>query len=228
MPSDEADHEALDGLVGRDRRRQPVAAEQAAAEVGEDVGGPGAEQHREQQVEAEVSLAPVEPAQQRRGRPCRSRPRARRTSSPRASRAPTRASETRGDHEERDREHRREHAPRASSRCRLPGRDAPRPSRRRTRISGIGRSARAMRKNSCSAERRRDAAPAASMATPPNHAARERDRREERGDAHPPEESRSSRRRSGGAAARVLGERRAQRALRRSRARAWAENTYSL
>ena len=50
----EPDHQPLDGLVGRYRRRQLALAEHAAAEVGERVREPDADQHRDQQL-----LAPV-------------------------------------------------------------------------------------------------------------------------------------------------------------------------
>ena len=50
----EPDHQPLDGLVGRDRRRQLALPEHAAPEVGEDVREPDADQHRDQQ-----RLAPV-------------------------------------------------------------------------------------------------------------------------------------------------------------------------
>ena len=87
----QADHEALDGLLGRDRGRQAVAPQEAPAEVGEDVGGPRAEQHREHEVPAEAVDRPVAGRAAPRGSPCRRRCRAPRTSSRRPSRAPTRA-----------------------------------------------------------------------------------------------------------------------------------------
>ena len=56
---DRADHHAgdepLDGLAGRDRRRQLAPPDQAADRVGADVGGPRAEQHGEDEREGVVA-----------------------------------------------------------------------------------------------------------------------------------------------------------------------------